>query len=363
MGHVTVLVLHRAPPPDAGPLTLALDSARRDLADRHVRRALAAAAATARIVASPADDTPFGARLRSIAGGLPRGGLIVLGSGSIPLATTRDWRRFVGVAASGAPAALTNNRYSGDVVALGRSDVLEGLPDLPSDNTLPRWLEEVAGVGVDDLGRPWRLAVDVDSPADVVLLAARRRWPGRTSVDDPAAAVLVARLDMVAAVMADRRAELLVAGRTSARDLAWLETGTACRVRAVVEERGLRASSRLALCGDAGRPRARPPASLLGRLLDLEGPAALGDIVAALGEAAVIDSRVLLAHRLGPETSAWPTAEDRFASDLLLADRIRDPWLRALTTAARDAASPILLGGHTLVGPGLRLVPSAGASG
>ena len=49
-------------------------------------------------------------------------------------------------------------------------------------------------------------------------------------------------------------------------------------------------------------------------------------------------------------------AEDRFASDLLLPDRIVDPWLRDLTRSALEAPIPVLLGGHTLVGPGVRLV-------
>ena len=51
----------------------------------------------------------------------------------------------------------------------------------------------------------------------------------------------------------------------------------------------------------------------------------------------------------------WPAPEDRFASDLLLPDRVADPWLRALTRAAREAPIPIVLGGHTLIGPGLPL--------
>jgi hypothetical protein len=62
---------------------------------------------------------------------------------------------------------------------------------------------------------------------------------------------------------------------------------------------------------------------------------------------------------LGTATStAWPAAEDRFASDLLLPSVIADPWLRALTSSAAAAPSdhPILLGGHTLVNGGLRLL-------
>ena len=64
---------------------------------------------------------------------------------------------------------------------------------------------------------------------------------------------------------------------------------------------------------------------------------------------------MLLAHRLGADERRWPAAEDRFASDLLLHERIADPWLQALTQAAAEAPIPIVLGGHTLVGPGIRL--------
>jgi hypothetical protein len=79
-------------------------------------------------------------------------------------------------------------------------------------------------------------------------------------------------------------------------------------------------------------------------------------VLGELGDGAIVDSRVLLAHRLGRDEAAWPLADDRYASDLLLADQIGDPWLRALTVSARDAAIPLLLGGHTLVGPGVRLL-------
>jgi hypothetical protein len=122
-------------------------------------------------------------------------------------------------------------------------------------------------------------------------------------------------------------------------------------VRALIEERGLRASGRL-----AGEERQRPPRSVLGALLERDGPAAIGARLAELGDAALVDSRVLLAHRLGPDESAWPPAEDRFASDLLDAPAIVDPWLAELTAAAASASIPVLLGGHSLVGPGIRLV-------
>ena len=60
-----------------------------------------------------------------------------------------------------------------------------------------------------------------------------------------------------------------------------------------------------------------------------------------MSDGALLDTRVLLAHRLGADEAAWPTPEDRFASDLLLADRVRDPWLAELTAAAASAPVPV----------------------
>src|SRR6185436_19219865 len=96
-------------------------------------------------------------------------------------------------------------------------------------------------------------------------------------------------LETVRAVANDPSAELLVAGRTSSSTLRWLERATASRTRALVEERGLRTTV----------PGQRPPASVLGLLLERDGAAAIGSIVARLADAAIIDTRVLLAHRLG----------------------------------------------------------------
>jgi hypothetical protein len=64
-------------------------------------------------------------------------------------------------------------------------------------------------------------------------------------------------------------------------------------------------------------------------------------VIAGLGDGAILDTRVLMADRLGADEDAWPSAEDRFGSDLLRTDAVGDPWLRALTAAADDARIPI----------------------
>jgi hypothetical protein len=352
MRDVAVWILHPEPGPGAGPIVRWVAAERLRIAEGHRAGFLRSGAASARIVAGPPDDTPFGARLRGlVAATRPRPrGVVVLGSGAIPLARAADRRAFVEAAAAETPVALANNRYSADIVAVARAERLLDLPDLPADNALPRWLDEVAGYAVADLRRRWRLAFDVDGPLELVLMG--RAMDGPAGVET---GIARDRLSAVAAVAADRRAELLVAGRTSTDTLVWLERAAAARVRALVEERGLRAASVLAQ-GAGSRVAQRPPASVLGLILEDDGPGSLGRHLERLADAAVIDTRVLLAHRFGAAERNWPPAEDRFASDLLLPDGIGDRWLRELTVSAIDAQIPIALGGHSLVGPGLRLL-------
>lgn len=340
MAGVVALILHAAPAPDAGPLERAFDVIRRANARRHLA-GLAAAGGEARIDEERADS--FGERVRRFVRETRPDGIVLLGSGSLPLTNAKDWRTFIAAAGGPTGRALANNRFSADVIAVAGARVLDDLPDLASDNALPRWLAE-RGVAVTDLRGQWRLQLDLDSPLDALLVR-----PDSTTVDLEAAAVptgpVRAALAAIATAVTDPARELVVTGRASGSGLTWLERKTVSRTRALIEERGFRTR----------RSGQRPVRSALGLVLDRDGPAAFGERLAELGDAALVDSRVLIAHRFGADERAWPRPEDRFASDLLLADRITDPWLRALTRSAPDAPIPIVLGGHTLVGPGLRL--------
>ena len=338
MGAVDVIILHPLPAPGAGPLEWALADARSRLAEDHRVGFGRAGAATVRIVAGDPDDRPFGSRLHALVDDRqPDRGLVLLGSGAIPLATAADRRAFVRAASADDRRVLANNRFSADVVALSASAAarLADLPaDFPADNALPP--------------RP------VATPPRTPLIAAALQ---------PAADRIHGRFDAIRRVLQDPRAELVVAGRTSAATVGWLERNARCRVRALVEERGLRASSSLAQAplaasrlASAAGPAVRRPRSILGMVLDRDGPDALGARLAELGDAALVDSRVLLADRSGPDEATWPAPGARFASDLLDAAAVDDPWLAAVTASAAAASIPVLLGGHSLVGPGVRLI-------
>jgi CTP:molybdopterin cytidylyltransferase MocA len=357
MTRPAVLIFHRPASIGDPELVRLLADTRAQLAHRQARLFERAGAAPARLIDEWHVGLTFGEVLASVAPA--RGGAVIFGSGAVPRLNSADARQLVGVAASRTRHAITNNRYSSDIVAMGRAAILRELPPLPSDNPLPRWLEERAGFAVTELPGRERLALDLDTPLDVALAALAPGAPSWLRRLAAGAGLAVPRLEDLRGVVRDPTKELLVFGRSGSRTLAWLERNVRCRVRFLSEERGMRASSPLAI-GGAHANVAPKPSSTLGLLLDQHGPAAFGDIVAELANAAIIDSRVLLAARLGADESLWPSAHDRFNSDLHRWAGISDPWLRALTASAADASLPILLGGHSLVGPGVRLLLAEG---
>jgi hypothetical protein len=262
---------------------------------------------------------------------------------------------------------VANNRFSADafVVAGDLDRALAALEGCASDNAAPRTLIE-AGWAWRDLGAVAWARFDVDTTLDLALLRLATRLDGTRPIDGSLRGHLemarlpgdrpleVPNLERIGGVIRDRSAELVVAGRIPTATWQLLETDTACRVRAIVEERGMRSAPR---SGEA-------PRSILAALMARSSPADLVGELARLGDAVVLDSRVLMAAVANSaDAAAWPPEEERFASDFGDASRIETPWLRELVEAAAATEVPVLLGGHALVSDGLQLVVAAAWQG
>jgi hypothetical protein len=256
---------------------------------------------------------------------------------------------------------VANNRFSADafVVAGDIGAALHALAAATTDNEAVRRLDDAGFRSRDLRARPWS-RFDVDTPLDLALLRLAARLPAIRPLDAGVRSFVematlpggrrleVPQLASLGEVVRDRAAELLVAGRVPASTITYLETETACRVRAIVEERGMRSA------------RDSRPRSLIADWAERHGPADLVRELASLAHAVVLDTRVLMAARAGSsDASAWPPEEDRFASDFGDAARVETPWLRELTEAAASASVPVLLGGHALVSDGLRILVEA----
>jgi hypothetical protein len=258
---------------------------------------------------------------------------------------------------------VSNNRFSADAFVVAGDDAgldraLNALAACESDNGAPRALEG-AGFGSRDLASAPFARFDVDTTLDLALLRLATRLPKTRPLGSVAGFLEMARLPgdtrleiprlaEVGEVIRSRDAELLVAGRVPGSVWQHLETETACRIRCLVEERGMRSARHAA------------PRSILAALMARTGPAELVAELASLADAVILDTRVLMAAVAGSaDAAAWPPEEERFASDFLRPDRIATPWLAELTAAAQASPVPFVMGGHALVSDGMRLVVSA----
>ncbi|HXG41292.1 MAG TPA: hypothetical protein VNL95_01020 [Dehalococcoidia bacterium] len=277
----------------------------------------------------------FGQRLQALVAALRPQALVYVGGGGLPLLSADEWASLA-LALGRGEVAIANNAYSSDLVAVRPADALLAIAPPERDNGLARALSQQAGLPLHELPRTLSSLFDIDSPTDVAVLKLTRLAQGRhLKAYLEAAQVDVSRYRALLPVLTDPQRQLFVAGRVGSHLWRFLETETACRVRLLAEERGLEA------LGLSAR-------SLLGLYLEAVGVEGLAAALPALGDAAVIDTRVLLAH-LGVRASR----RDRFLSDLGCWQRVDEPTLRELTRALAEAPLPVLVGGHSLVTGGL----------
>lgn len=286
----------------------------------------------------------FGRQLAAVVGNSGADRFVYAGAGSAPLFGTGELEALADGLAVGESICVTNNFYSADLFALSPASLLGQVdPWPPADNGVPRALKEQFAIETRELPRTTATQLNLDSPIDLVAIAlAGVGGPRLRALLDDWAPV-TSRVADAAQQLTDRHAEVLIAGRGSARSWQYLERETACRVRMLAEERGMTA---------AGRDADGSARSLLGQLIEVAGPErTFGELVPDLCDAAFIDLRPLLAH-LGIHASR----ADRFAADLGQSEVIEDGRLRAIVAAAMASSVPIVLGGHSLVAGALMLL-------
>ena len=276
-----------------------------------------------------------------------------LGAGSAPLLSTSALAEVLDTVVAKQPLLMTNNLHSSDWAAFAPADTLVPLASwLERDNALAWVWQEKTGFPARALPRSTATQMDIDTPFDLLALARhpaihphlrgfldRLDWP-------------MSHLDAAMDALCREASQIIIAGRVSSWTWRLLEQHTRAWVRVFAEERGMRASGRQA----RGEVR-----SLLGDHLDLVGVERFFESLETMADAILLDNRVILASR-----GLWPCDADRFHADLLMDTHVSDPFLRALTVAARSAPMPVVMGGHSLVAGGLAvllegagIVPSA----
>ena len=262
-----------------------------------------------------------------------------IGGGSAPLLSTAELRGIAELIAPAERAVVANNIFSADFFAFNPGVALDAI-ELPSiDNNVPWLLEHQAGLTELPLARSAGTQLDIDTPTDLMVLQIHPRVGPQTLHYIQGLHLDLSRIRQVMRFFTDPLAEVIVAGRVGSHVWAHLETDVACRMRIFSEERGMRAS---------GREERGEVHSLLGFYLQEVGPARFFQTLASMGQAALIDTRVVFHH-----FHLNLSASDRFYSDMMLPELIVNPFARQFTEAAMQAPIPVVLGGHTLVAGGL----------
>lgn len=274
----------------------------------------------------------------------PDEAVICFGGGSGVLMTEIEWSRLFDRLRDEGGLVSANSLFSSDIVGFTPASILERARPMPLDNQLAYTLRE-AGARFEPMDATTGSVFDIDTPVDVALAALHPALGDRA-----AAALRGAGLDMLlgrareaARVLREGKDDVFLYGRMAAGTLVRLEAGTKCRVRAWIEERGMRS-----------RDRENSAYAMLGEVIARMGVEWWFEQMSRSCGAALIDTRVLFSHRGHPVSQ-----EDRFLSDLGAEAGVGDDFARELARQANHSPIPVLLGGHSLVNGGVRVLLDA----
>jgi hypothetical protein len=274
--------------------------------------------------------------LAALAGeyGLER--LLYFGGGSAPLLEDEMLARIVARLAGSERLVITNNRFASDWAGIAPANILEAWVErLPQDNMIGWVLSAEAGLLVEDFPATASTRLDIDTPVDLLTLRLHPGTKPRLRRYLEGLPLESGRVEQMLKVLATPAGHLFVAGRFGPAAWQALNKATQCWIRVFSEERGMVSS---------GRQARGEVYSFFADYVTAVGSELFFEKLSQQVQAALIDSRVLLAHH-----KSWPEEADRFASDLGLVSQINDSWLREFTAAAMAAPIPVLLGGHSLL--------------
>jgi len=286
----------------------------------------------------PDEAFHFGRQIKTVIEECQCDRVFYMGGGAAPLLTLDQLRALIGALSEAPNRLVTNNLYSSDMVGFS-AGLLDEI-DLPSrDNDLAWKLAQLGGLDVRQPPRSPGTSFDVDTITDVLILTMCPGLGEHTREVIQSLNLDTGRLRAALDCLQNPDATLLLMGRASSEVWRTLQRRAQCGVRLIVEERGMRASGRLA----RGEVR-----SLVGLYAEQFGFDALFEHLAGTADAIFMDSRILFAH-----FGQWPSDADRNYSDLSMPAAITDPTIRALTRSAMDAPVPIVMGGHSLIAGGM----------
>jgi len=262
--------------------------------------------------------------------------LLYFGGGSAPLLGDEMLAEALTSLEDARELVITNNRFASDWAGVRPArHIQRWTARLPRDNMLGWVLSTEAGLPFRALPPSAPSRLDIDTPTDLLALSLHpatkpqlRKYLDSLPLDS-------GRLQQILQALARPAARVFIAGRIGPDAWAAVNRVSQCWLRVIAEERGMVSS---------GREQRGEARSLLAEYMEVAGMEALFSLLADWADAALIDTRVLLAHH-----GRSPDRLSRFASDLGMPADVKDEWLRRFTELALACPVPVVLGGHGLL--------------
>ncbi len=281
----------------------------------------------------------FGRALRDLINKENLENIFYIGGASLPFVTVQELQEICDLLLQNEEIVYSNNAQSADVVAFTPGGLINRIDPPKMDNILAVSLRDGTGVAHRLFKNSTGLLFDLDTPADLLVLAGSPFVGPRTHQRLKTLRLDLSRLDRAKAVLRGDYEEILLLGRVGAPLVALINHNLKARLRIFSEERGMKA---------LGREERGEVVSLMGFFFEEVGPRRFVGYLEKVAHCAFLDTRVLMAH-----LKLHPSTEERFLSDLGAWEELQDPALREFTRAAVESSIPILCGGHSLVLGGL----------
>jgi hypothetical protein len=288
---------------------------------------------------SPEDKFHFGRALRELINREELEHVIYMSGAGVPLIRVEELQKICDFLLASGLIIYSNNTMSADIIAFTPGNLLNRIDPPEQDNILAVALSGGTGVEHRLFPASTGFLFDLDTPADLLILAGSTLAGPRLQVALKVLDLDLSRLQRVKEILKGDYKDVVLLGRVGAPAMAKINRSLKVRLRVFSEERGMQA---------LGRAKRGEVVSLVGFFLQEIGPQRFIRYLEGICSAALLDTRVLMTH-LRPGL----TAEDRYLSDLGRWQEINDPFFREFTRCAVESAIPILLGGHSLVLGGL----------
>lgn len=232
---------------------------------------------------------------------------------------------------------LSNNPISSDFVSFSSSDlndeIISNFPNI--DNYFSSYLMSKTSLKYVKMPVSLGSIFDIDTPSDIAILSKITDNSSRVGEYISKSIFKNIDLDRFIKILSSKTSEIFVYGRINPLNLYMAERNISCKIRFLSEERGLKV-------------RDRAFASLLEYIFQPENFDNFFRLFENICDGGIFDTRVIFSLFAGKYEQ-----EEAYLSDMLMWEKINNPFIKSFTKKVSESRVPIILGGHSVVNGGL----------